>query len=69
MCSGVDLCPHPGRMRRGKVRLPTAKWQGRKIGSSYAGINRIKFIGFAGQPEFQTAPVSVPQHTPEQPRV
>ncbi len=41
-----------------------------EIGSSSAGMNRIKFVGFAGRPDgCQAARISVHQHTPEQARV
>jgi hypothetical protein len=37
-----------------------------EVGSSSAGMNRIKFVGFAGLPEFlQASPISAHQHTPE----
>jgi len=42
-----------------------------EIGSSSAGINRIKFVGFAGQHVVSNRlpAISVHQHTPEQRRV
>ena len=47
----------------------TVTLQEGEISSSYAGINRIKFIGFDGKSTVfcrQTASISVHQHTPEQ---
>jgi len=39
----------------------------REVGSSSAGMNRIKFVGFASQPDIrQAARISAHQHTPEQ---
>ena len=72
-----DLRPVPFDARtlwRCGLRCPSAKGKQRKgeISSSYAGINRIKFIGFAGKSTVfcrQTASISVHQHTPEQARV
>jgi hypothetical protein len=42
----------------------------KKVSSSSAGMNRIKFVGFASSPEFlQVSCISAHQHTPEQARV
>jgi len=71
-----------GLLRNGPVRPPGAAapgaWRANKncghgdkeVGSSSAGMNRIKFVGFASSPEFLQDPcISAHQHTPEQARV
>jgi hypothetical protein len=67
----MDLCAPQVRQRLGHgVPAKKCGHGDKEVGSSSAGMNRIKFVGFASSPEFLQDPcISAHQHTPEQARV
>jgi hypothetical protein len=66
----MDLCAPQVRQRLRQGVPQGLQARDKEVGSSSAGMNRIKFVGFAGSLTERQAPcISALAHTPEQARV